>query len=191
MFCHEFYFRFTDNEEKIHLAIDDKLVDKCQRNKELFIIVLKQKAMTTTLQESAIEGKNSMRTVLIVEDDPINVRVFSKILTKRAGLHVKHTENVEEVIQIAQSREADIILMDVSLTNSFYQGKSVDGIKITQLLKADPQTANLPIILVTANAMSGDRENFLQQSGADEYISKPVVDHQLFVEQIMALLPQK
>ena len=147
--------------------------------------------MTTTLQESAIEGKNSMKTVLIVEDDPINVRVFSKILTKRAGLQVKHTENVEEVIQIAQSREADIILMDVSLTNSFYQGKSVDGIKITQLLKADPQTANLPIILVTANAMSGDRENFLQQSGADEYISKPVVDHQRFVEQIMALLPQK
>ncbi|MBD1941961.1 response regulator, partial [Coleofasciculus sp. FACHB-712] len=100
-----------------------------------------------------------MKTVLIVEDDPINVRVFSKILTKRAGLRVKHTENVEEVIQIAQAREVDIILMDVSLTNSFYQGKSVDGIKITQLLKADPQTAALPIILVTANAMEGDREN--------------------------------
>ncbi|MBD2084636.1 response regulator [Coleofasciculus sp. FACHB-542] len=132
-----------------------------------------------------------MKTVLIVEDDPINVRVFSKILTKRAGLRVKHTENVEEVIQIAQAREVDIILMDVSLTNSFYQGKSVDGKKITQLLKADPQTAALPIILVTANAMEGDRENFLQQSGADEYISKPVVDHQLFVEQIMALIPQK
>ncbi len=147
--------------------------------------------MTTTLEKNAVEGKNSMKTVLIVEDDPINVRVFSKILTKRAGLQVKHTENVEEVIQIAQAREVDIILMDVSLTNSFYQGKSVDGIKITQLLKADPQTANLPIILVTANAMSGDRENFLQQSGADEYISKPVVDHQLFVEQIMALIPQK
>ncbi len=147
--------------------------------------------MTTTLEKNAVEGKNSMKTVLIVEDDPINVRVFSKILTKRAGLQVKHTENVEEVIQIAQAREVDIILMDVSLTNSFYQGKSVDGIKITQLLKANPQTAALPIILVTANAMEGDRENFLQQSGADEYISKPVVDHQLFVEQIMALIPQK
>ncbi len=147
--------------------------------------------MTTTLEKNAVEGKNLMKTVLIVEDDPINVRVFSKILTKRAGLQVKHTENVEEVIQIAQAREVDIILMDVSLTNSFYQGKSVDGIKITQLLKANPQTAALPIILVTANAMEGDRENFLQQSGADEYISKPVVDHQLFVEQIMALIPQK
>ncbi len=132
-----------------------------------------------------------MKTVLIVEDDLINARVFSKILTKRGGLEVKHTENVDEVMQIAQSREIDIILMDVSLSRSVYQGKPVDGIKITQMLKADPQTANLPIILVTAHAMEGDRENFLKQSGADDYISKPVVDHQKFVEQVMALLPQE
>ncbi|OLP16519.1 hypothetical protein BST81_20170 [Leptolyngbya sp. 'hensonii'] len=131
-----------------------------------------------------------MKTVLIVEDDQINARVFSKILTKRGGLEVRHTENVEEVMQIAQAGEADIILMDVSLSRSVYQGKSVDGIKITQMLKSDPKTANLPIILVTAHAMQGDRENFLKQSGADGYISKPVVDHQEFVNQIMALLPQ-
>lgn len=131
-----------------------------------------------------------MRTVLIVEDDLINARVFAKILTKRGGLAVKHTENVEEVMQIARSGEADIILMDVSLSRSVYQGKSVDGIKITQMLKADPQTAELPVILVTAHAMQGDRENFLKQSGADGYISKPVVDHQEFVDRIMALLPQ-
>lgn len=131
-----------------------------------------------------------MKTVLIVEDDLINARVFSKILTKRGGLEVKHTENVEEVIQIAQAREADIILMDVSLSRSVYQGKSVDGIKITQMLKSNPDTAYLPIILVTAHAMEGDRENFLQQSGADGYISKPVVDHQAFIDQILNLLPQ-
>lgn len=131
-----------------------------------------------------------MKTVLIVEDDAVNARVFSKILTKRGGLAVKHTENVEEVMQIAQAKEADVILMDVSLARSVYQGKPVDGIKITQMLKADPSTASLPIILVTAHAMEGDRENFLKQSGADGYISKPVVDHQAFVDQIMALLPQ-
>ena len=131
-----------------------------------------------------------MKTVLSVEDDPINARVFSKILTKRGGLKVKHTENVEEVMQIAADRQADIILMDVSLAHSVYQGKSVDGIKITQMLKADPETAKLPIILVTAHAMEGDRDNFLNRSGADGYISKPVVDHQEFVDQILALLPK-
>ncbi|KHG42812.1 MULTISPECIES: response regulator [Aphanizomenon] len=131
-----------------------------------------------------------MKTVLIVEDDLINARVFSKILSKRGGLEVKHTEDVDEVMKIAQSHEIDLILMDVSLSHSVYQGKSVDGIKITQMLKSNPLTANLPVILVTAHAMEGDRENFLNQSGADGYISKPVVDHQLFIDQIMALLPQ-
>jgi len=131
-----------------------------------------------------------MKTVLIVEDDPINLRVFSKILTKRGGLNVKGTEDVEEVMKIAHAGDVDIILMDVSLARSVYQGKPVDGIKITQMLKADAQTSNLPIILVTAHAMEGDRENFLKQSGADGYISKPVVDHQQFVDQILALLPK-
>ncbi|GCL42499.1 response regulator [Dolichospermum circinale CS-1225] len=131
-----------------------------------------------------------MKTVLIVDDDLINARVFSKILTKRGGLSVKHTENVEEILKIALSGAADLILMDVSLSRSVYQSKSVDGIKITQMLKSDPQTAKLPVILVTAHAMEGDRENFLKQSGADGYISKPVVDHQQFVDQILGLLPQ-
>ncbi|MGD1849508.1 MAG: response regulator [Cyanophyceae cyanobacterium] len=131
-----------------------------------------------------------MKTVLIVEDDLINARVFSKILTKRGGLNVKHTEDVEEVVNIARAGEADAILMDVSLANSTYQGETEEGIKITQMLKKDRQTSALPIILVTAHAMEGDRENFLAQSGADDYISKPVVDHQGFVDKILGLLSQ-
>jgi len=135
-----------------------------------------------------------MKTVLIVEDDPINLRVFSKVLTQRGGLNVKGTEDVEEVMKIAQAGDADIILMDVSLAHSVYQDKPVDGIKITQMLKADAQTSNLPIILVTANMTSGmtegERENFLKQTGADDYIQKPIVDHQQFVDQILALLPK-
>lgn len=129
-----------------------------------------------------------MTTVLIVEDDPINLRVFSKILTKKGGLEVKGTEIVEEVLQLSQSGEIDAILMDVALANSIYEGKPVDGIKITQMLKSNPKTADLPIILVTAHAMEGDRENFLEQSGADGYISKPVVDHEAFIEQIVSLI---
>lgn len=131
-----------------------------------------------------------MNTVLIVEDEPSNVIVFSKILSKRGGLAVKHTENVEEVMQIADSGEADIILMDVDLRNSRYKGKAMDGLKITQMLKANPQTAKVPVILVTASAMEGDRENFLKLSGADGFIPKPVIDQQEFVDQILAMLPK-
>ncbi|MEM6433044.1 MAG: response regulator [Cyanobacteria bacterium P01_D01_bin.115] len=131
-----------------------------------------------------------MKTVLIVEDDMINARVFSKILSKRGGFTVKHTEDVDEVMTIARDRQADVILMDVSLAHSLFEGKPVDGIKITQMLKADPITADLPVILVTAHAMQGDRESFLEQSGADGYISKPVIDHQKLVDDIAALMPK-
>ena len=133
----------------------------------------------------------SLQTVLLVEDDPTNVRVFSKILIKRAGLNVRHTENVEEVLAIAQAQEVDLVLMDVSLSHSMYQGKSVDGIRLTQMLKENPETAQLPVVLVTAHAMDGDRENFLKKSGADDYISKPVIDHEAFVKQIQSLLPPR
>jgi len=141
-----------------------------------------------TINTSDSKKESAMKTVLIVEDDAVNARVFSKILTKRGGLNAKHTENVEEVMQMAEAGDADIILMDVSLARSVYKGKAVDGIKITQMLKADPKTKDLPIILVTAHAMAGDKEAFLEQSGADGYISKPVVDHQEFVAQIKKLL---
>lgn len=159
------------------------------------------------------EQKN--KTILIVEDDPINARVFQKILfvclahlykpAKTAPsyvikkldrwyeenivkvkpeltLDVICTEDVEEVIQFAESGKVNLILMDVSLGHSVYQGNSMDGIKITKMLKDNALTTNIPVVLVTAHAMEGDREKFLRESGADYYISKPVVDHQIFAD---------
>jgi CheY-like chemotaxis protein len=132
-----------------------------------------------------------MTTVLVVEDNPLNWQIFQRILTRRGGLVAKHTEDVAEVIQLAEAGEVDIILMDIALCNSSYQGRPVDGIKITQMLKANPKTAKVPVILVTANAVEGDRENLLNQSSADGFIPKPVTDHRDFLAQILAMLPKE
>lgn len=129
-----------------------------------------------------------MSTVLIVEDDPINIRVFSKILKKRGQFEVICSEDVSHILEIVAQGQVDAILMDVSLSDSTYEGESVDGIRITQMLKARPETQHIPVILVTAHAMQGDRETFLSNSGAEGYISKPVVDHQAFVDQIQSLI---
>jgi CheY-like chemotaxis protein len=128
-----------------------------------------------------------MTTVLIVEDEPSNFRVMAKFLTKGGGLEVKGSENVVEILTIARHREVDIILMDVGLKHSYYQGKAVDGVQITQMLKSDPQTATIPIILVTAYAMRGDQENLLKQSGADGYVTKPIEDYYQLIEKIKQL----
>ncbi|AUC61631.1 two-component signal transduction system response regulator DevR [Cyanobacterium sp. HL-69] len=129
-----------------------------------------------------------MTTVLIVEDDPINLKVFSKILTKRGGLNVIGTENVDEVLKVANSGVTKVVLMDVSLSNSYYEGEPVDGIKITQLLKANPLTQDIPVVLITAHAMEGDRENFLNLSGADGYITKPIINQDEFVREVKTFI---
>lgn len=129
-----------------------------------------------------------MSTILIVEDDPINIRVFTKILKKRGKFDVVCSEDVDYILTMAEAGKVDAIVMDVSLTDSKYQGESVDGIRITQLLKENPTTRPIPVVLVTAHAMQGDRESFLKRSGADGYISKPVVDHQAFVDQMKELI---
>ncbi|NEP41328.1 MAG: response regulator [Okeania sp. SIO2H7] len=130
-----------------------------------------------------------MSTVLVVEDNPTNWNIFRKILTKRGGFNAKHSENVEEVMHLANSRQADVILMDVCLDNSFYEGKPINGIEITKMLKADPNTANVPVILVTALGTQNDAEHFIKISGADGYIAKPVMDYHDFIDRIKAQIP--
>ncbi len=131
-----------------------------------------------------------MAKVLLVEDDPANARIFEKVLQRRGGFEVLHSQDVEQILQLAQAREVDVILLDVSLSQSTFRGEAVDGIRIAQLLKGDPRTSSIPILLVTAHAMRGDRETFLAQSGADGYIAKPVVDHEEMVNQVRQVLAQ-
>jgi CheY-like chemotaxis protein len=76
-----------------------------------------------------------MAKVLLVEDDPANARVFEKVLQRRGGFEVLHSQDVEQILQLAQAREVDVILLDVSLAQSTFRGEAVDGIRIAQLLK--------------------------------------------------------
>ena len=128
-----------------------------------------------------------MTTVLIVEDNEDNLLIFSTILTVRGGLEVKSTEDVEEVLRIASQGEADLILMDIALPQSTYQGERVDGVKITQILKSNPATANIPVMLVSAHAIESYRQKFLQESGADDYVIKPIEDQMEFVHRVKNL----
>ncbi|HTL99321.1 MAG TPA: response regulator [Holophagaceae bacterium] len=122
--------------------------------------------------------------ILIVEDDPINVRYMQVVLTRKGGYEVAVSEDVPEILQMAKEGGLAGIIMDVSLTNSQWEGENVDGVFITKLLKADPSAAKVPVILATAHAMSGDREKFLRESGANGYLSKPIHDPDAFIKAV-------
>ena len=132
-----------------------------------------------------------MAKILVVEDDHNNARVFEAILRRMGGFDVVLSEDVGEILDLCRRGEIDLVIMDISLTRSYWQGKKVDGIDITRLIKEDPETSHIPVLLATAHAMKGDRERFLEASGAEGYVAKPVLDHQAMIEDIRRLIAAK
>jgi CheY-like chemotaxis protein len=130
------------------------------------------------------------RRALVVEDDAHNAMLFRKLLEKRCGCTVAVTESVQDIMDACRGGRVDLVIMDVSLNNSRWEGKPINGVEICQLLKQDPATAAIPVVLATAHAMRGDAEALLTESGADDYVAKPIVDHEQFVARIQACLPE-
>ncbi len=128
--------------------------------------------------------------ILIVEDDPINVKFMRTVLIKKGGYDVYTSEDVEEILVTARNGNLSAIIMDVSLTNSRYDGMKVDGIFITKLLKKDPQTKHIPVLIATAHAMSGDRAKYLEESGAQDYLAKPIINPDELVSAVRKVILQ-
>ena len=126
--------------------------------------------------------------ILLVEDDPINVKFIQTVLVKKGGFEVVVSEEVPEILGLARTGGLAAVVMDVSLSRSTHEGRNVDGLAITRLLKEDPATRDIPVLLATAHAMSGDRENYLAASGADGYIAKPIHDPAVLVDAVRAIL---
>ncbi len=126
--------------------------------------------------------------ILLVEDDPINVKFIEVVLTRMGGYEVVVSEDVDEILAIAKTGTLAGIIMDISLARSSYQGKKVDGIFITNLLKADAETKKIPVLLATAHAMYGDREKFLAETGAEGYLSKPIHDPDAFLREVQSVV---
>lgn len=122
--------------------------------------------------------------VVIVEDDPTNALLMSKILTRVGGHDVTVTESVETVQSLLYAGQADLVVMDVSLVNTQYGGRRINGVEFTRLLRADERSRDVPVLLATAHAMKGDAERLLRESGADGYIAKPITDFRAFVAQV-------
>jgi CheY-like chemotaxis protein len=125
-----------------------------------------------------------VKHIVVVEDDPVNARLLRTVLERRGGWRVTVTEDPHALMMWAQAGQVQLVVMDVSLNDSRWQGRPVNGIEICQMLKQDRSTRAIPVLLATAHAMRGDEQRFLAESGADDYVSKPLVDLDAFVAQI-------
>ncbi|MEL6526752.1 MAG: response regulator [Chloroflexota bacterium] len=108
--------------------------------------------------------------ILYIEDNAQNMRLVRKML-KVGGYEMIGAEDGTKGIEMAKSERPDLILVDINLPD-------IDGTEVTKRLKADSSFEGVPIIALTANAMYGDRERFLD-AGCDDYLSKPVGKQEL------------
>jgi CheY-like chemotaxis protein len=106
-----------------------------------------------------------MPKILLVEDNEMNRDMLSRRLQKR-GYEVSMAMDGRQGIEMARAGGFDLILMDMSLPE-------IDGWEATRQLRAVPETRTVPIIGLTAHAMSGDREKALE-AGCNDYDTKPV-----------------
>jgi two-component system cell cycle response regulator DivK len=104
------------------------------------------------------------KTILLVEDNPHNRKIFSGMLS-HAGFRVVEAEDGQQALDRAASEKPDLILMDLSIPG-------VDGWEVTRRLKSG-ETRQTPIIALTAHAMRGDEERAMQ-AGCDGYLTKPI-----------------
>ncbi len=110
-------------------------------------------------------ASNMTKTVMIVEDNELNMKLFHDLIESR-GYSIIQTRNGLEALDLAKQHHPDLILMDIQLPE-------VSGLVVSQWLKENDDTANIPIIAITAFAMKGDEERILN-AGCDGYISKPI-----------------
>jgi CheY-like chemotaxis protein len=120
-----------------------------------------------------------MNTVLYIEDNPLNMRLVKKYL-QSFGIEMIEAVDGYTGLDKALQAQPDLVLVDVNLPD-------IDGLEVTRRLRSNNETAELPIVALTANAMHGDRERCLN-SGCDGYLAKPVSRVEL-INMLRAYLP--
>lgn len=111
------------------------------------------------------------KRVLVVEDHPANLRLLMELLEMR-GIAAHGVRQGDEAVAAARRFKPHLVLMDLQLPG-------MDGLEATRQLKADPATARVPVVAVTANAL-GIEEQRARSAGCDGFLSKPVDMPELF-----------
>jgi two-component system, cell cycle response regulator DivK len=105
------------------------------------------------------------KTVLIVEDNELNMKLFHDLLEAQ-GYETLCTGEGLTAFNLAKTHKPDLIVMDIQLP-------AISGLEVTRWLKEDPALAHIPVVAVTAFAMKGDEERILD-GGCEVYVAKPI-----------------
>ena len=106
-----------------------------------------------------------MKKILIVDDQP-EVRELVEVTLKTGDYQILKAKSGEDAVEIAKTEKLDLIIMDIMMPGG------IDGLEATRILKNEPETRDIPVIMLTAKGQESDREKGLEV-GADDYFTKP------------------
>jgi len=128
-----------------------------------------------------MEGK-----ILVVEDDPITQH-FYKLVFKHCSYNTVLTEDADEIFQFLSEGDVKLVILDINLRNTVYEGKIISGIELSRMIKENPRYGNPKIILVSAFSLSKNDDDYIE-SKADDFVLKPISDFNLFLSKIRNLI---
>ncbi|OGT03882.1 MAG: hybrid sensor histidine kinase/response regulator [Gallionellales bacterium RIFCSPLOWO2_02_60_31] len=123
-------------------------------------------AEPTVLAEAQVHADGRLRTLLYVEDNPANLMLVEDLIARRPDIRLLSAADGNRGIEIARASRPDVILMDINLPG-------ISGIQALKILRADPATAHIPVVALSANAIPRDIERGLE-AGFFRYLTKPI-----------------
>lgn len=114
----------------------------------------------------ALSVNNNPYKILIIDDEPLNILALCAVLKSRGYQTIKASSAKEGLEKLVEDNEIGLVLMDMMMPD-------IDGYEATALIRNDKNLSNTPVVAVTAQAMSHDREKCLA-AGIDDYVSKPI-----------------
>jgi two-component system, cell cycle response regulator DivK len=130
------------------------------------------------------------KKIIVVEDDTFSKEYYKYIL-KRKGFDPIVFEEGDRLLEVLENEKIELIIMDINLKNTYLGDQKVDGIFLSRLVKENYKYKKIPILLVTAYSLSADGPEFFEDSLADDYITKPIVDYRILLEKINFLIDRK
>lgn len=135
-------------------------------------------AATTEYLMSSTAASSATKTVLVVEDNELNMKLFHDLLEVQ-GYQVLRADNGSDGLALAREHHPDLILMDIQLPEQ-------SGLDVTREIKADEKLKDIPVIAVTAFAMKSDEQR-IRDGGCEDYIAKPI-SVPVFLEKVKRYL---
>lgn len=125
-----------------------------------------------------------MKKKIIIMEDDLFLREFYSFIFSKIGYDADILEDGDLFFEKLNTEKYNLILMDLSLKNTYLNKKKVDGVVLSRLVKENNQFKSIPIIIVTAHTVNYHSKHLFEESLADEYIIKPISDIPQFIEKI-------